>query len=266
MHVLVLRHHGTWLAGDMAPEDRREAESLFHLLESALTDVAISLALFEHAQEASRAEAALERENRGRPDIAEQIVRARYEVALSAEKDPKTTWSMAMATSEQLRAEVQLARWEAGEVPRSYRDRFPFLYAKAFTYALDTIAKTLRTLRNLEGAPRAAGAACDAFDQAFPQLVHVRNSAHHPEDRVRGKGPKGQPIALQPLVNDVINAPGGGVLVVDQLINNRYGGTLADGSYGEVEVSLRSATLAQHAVQAALDAWPWRGWPRTEPS
>jgi hypothetical protein len=250
----------------MAPEIRREAESLFHLLESALSDVAISLALFEQARASSRAEVAPERENRERPNVAEQTVRARYEVALSAEKDPDMAWSMAMATNEQLRAEVQLARWEAGEVPRSYRHRLPFLYAKAFTYALDTIAKTLRTLGSLENAPQAAGHACDVFDQAFPRLVHVRNSAHHPEDRVRGRGRNGEPIVLQPIVNDAINAPGGGVLVIDQLINDRYGGTLADGSYGEVEVSLRSAAIAQQAVQAALDAWTWTGWSRLEPS
>jgi hypothetical protein len=262
MHVLTLRLPGTWLEVDMAPEIRREAEALFFLLESALADVAVSLALFEQ----SRAGIAYERDDQEGLRLAEQTVRARYEIALSRETDPDTTWAMAMAINQQLRAEVQSARWEAGDVPRSYRHRLPFLYAKAFTYALDTIAKTLRTLQNLEGASPAAGDASDTFGQALPQLIHVRDSAHHPEDRVRGKDGRGRRIALQPIVNDAINAPGAGVLVIDQLINDRYGGTLADGSYGEVEVSLRSATLAQQAIQAALDAWTWKGWSRTAPS
>lgn len=67
-------------------------------------------------------------------------------------------------------------------------------------------------------------------------------------------------------MNETINAPHGGVLVVDQLTNDRYGGTLADGSYGEVEVSLKSAVVAQQAVQAAFDAWTWKGPTRMAPS
>lgn len=56
--------------------------------------------------------------------------------------------------NEQLRAKVQLARWAAGEVPQSYGQRITFLYAKAFTFALDTIGKTLRTLGTLDGRLR----------------------------------------------------------------------------------------------------------------
>jgi hypothetical protein len=67
-------------------------------------------------------------------------------------------------------------------------------------------------------------------------------------------------------VNEAINAPQGGVLVIDQLMNDRYGGTLGDGSYGEVEVSLKSAAVVQQAVQAAVDAWTWKGSPRMTPS
>lgn len=266
MRILPLRLPGTWLEGDMSVEVRRDAEALFYLLESTLADVAISLTMFETTRAGFRRDMESGPERQERQRSAEQSVRARYDNALCLEADPDMRWSMAMATNDQLRAEVQFARWEAGEVPQSYQLRIVFLYAKAFTFALDTIGKGLRTLAGLEGAPEAARRASTAFDAAFPQLVHVRDSAHHAEDRVRGKDRKGQRIKLQPIVNEAINAPQGGVLVIDQLMNDRYGGTLGDGSYGEVEVSLQSAAVAQEAVQAAVDAWTWKGSPRMTPS
>ena len=64
---------------------------------------------------------------------------------------------------------------------------------------------------------------------------------------------------LKPLSNELIHAPDGGVLVVDSLNDNRLGGTLADGSFGEVEVSPQSVGTAQHFVQRVLDAFEWRG-------
>ncbi len=250
----------------MSAEVRRDAEALFYLLESTLADVAISLTMFETSRAGFRRDMASGPEQDERHRLAEQSVRARYDDALRLEADPDTCWSVAMATNDQLRAEIQLARWEGGEVPQTYQLRIVFLYAKAFTFALDTIGKGLRALAGLEGAPEAARHPSSAFDAAFPQLVHVRDSAHHAEDRVRGKDRKGQRINLQPIVDEAINAPHGGVLVIDQLMNDRYGGTLGDGSYGEVEVSLKSAAVAQQAIQAAVDAWTWKGSPRMTPS
>jgi hypothetical protein len=67
------------------------------------------------------------------------------------------------------------------------------------------------------------------------------------------------PIVAQPIVSNVIHAPGGGVIVLDMLDNNRYGGTLADGAYGEVEISAASVASAQQLIQQVFDAFSWRG-------
>jgi hypothetical protein len=138
----------------------------------------------------------------------------------------------------------------------------PFLYAKSCLYALNTIAKALRTLAMMPGLPAGIAQARDDFEARFPTLVAVRDSAHHPEDRIRGvRGRAGRetPIATQPIMNEVVHAPGGGVIMLDTLNNNRYGGTLADGTYSEVEISAATVAGAQQVIQQVVDAFSWRG-------
>jgi hypothetical protein len=114
----------------------------------------------------------------------------------------------------------------------------------------------------MPGLPASVAQAQADFEDRFPTLVAVRDSAHHPEDRVRGvRGGRGEetPIVAQPILSDVIHAPSGGVIVLDMLINNRYGGTLADGTFGEVEISVATVAGAQQVIQKVLDAFSWRG-------
>jgi hypothetical protein len=56
-------------------------------------------------------------------------------------------------------------------------------------------------------------------------------------------------------------------MVVDALNNQHFGGTVADGTYAEVEVADATTEIARAAVQAAYDALPWRSGHRLfEPS
>jgi len=143
-------------------------------------------------------------------------------------------------------------------MPESYASRIPFVHAKSCLYALDTLQKALAHLCRTASVPHDVLEARDDFEAAFPSLTHVRDSAHHVEDRVRGKA-RDKQIQLKPVVNEAVRAPDGGVLIVQSLINNRYGGTLADGTYGEVEVSTDSVAQAQQVVQRVLNAYTWRG-------
>ena len=78
----------------------------------------------------------------------------------------------------------------------------------------------------------------EEFSLLFPDVRGVRNTAQHLEDRSRGLGAgrSPRPLVLQPVENFLVNAPGG-ALVLDALIGNRFGCTMADGHYGEVEIS-----------------------------
>jgi hypothetical protein len=70
---------------------------------------------------------------------------------------------------------------------------------------------------------------------------------------------------LKPMDNSLVKAPSGGVLVIDSLVNNVFGTTMNDGSYGEVEVSRRSLLKAQACVQSIISSFEWKGPKRHHP-
>ncbi|MXF14398.1 hypothetical protein FQ010_27010, partial [Escherichia coli] len=81
----------------------------------------------------------------------------------------------------------------------------------------------------------------DQIGKDFPDLRGVRNSTQHREDRARGLGvgrePK--PLNLQPISNTFINAPQG-ALILNNLNGTKFGSTMSDGHYGEVDISPES--------------------------
>ena len=100
----------------------------------------------------------------------------------------------------------------------------------------------------------------------MPGLKGVRDSAAHLEDRVRGEA-FGKKIETHPVTSSMVHAPTGGVMIVGSLNNQDYGGTIADGTYAEVQVSNATTENARIVVQAVYDALPWRpGHRHVEPS
>ena len=80
------------------------------------------------------------------------------------------------------------------------------------------------------------------------------------EDRSRGLGagrnPK--PPELKPIDNQIIKAEGG-ALVLKCLNGTKYGNAMADGHYGEVDVSPESMSALCEIFQDVLDAFSWKG-------
>lgn len=77
----------------------------------------------------------------------------------------------------------------------------------------------------------------------------------------------GKKIATKPVNNSLIHAPNGGAMIIDALNNQHFGGTIADGTYAEVEIADATTEVARAAVQAVYDALPWRsGHRQFEPS
>jgi hypothetical protein len=148
-------------------------------------------------------------------------------------------------------------------LPGQYQSKLSFLYAHEFLYALDTIDKIMATLENIDKMPNIPTLARDNitrarldFNNKLPGVNPVRNSAHHVEDRVRGKKTREQDIVLQPVQTPEIAAVGG-ALVISNLSNNRLSYTGADGTLKEVEVSEVSLEIAQEAVQKIIDSFEW---------
>ncbi|MCW2790689.1 MAG: hypothetical protein JWP56_2992 [Aeromicrobium sp.] len=263
MRVLEVIQPGVWLEGIEDDEARRNIESLLRLLTTCIDDAAIALNLFEECLLGSFSidpsaswEADRERE---------RAIAIRLEAAIPAGLDGHARFEAMDAAREQARIEAKREKWREGVPPSGYVHRLPFLHAKSFVYALDTLQKSLRLITEIDGVPLDVSAALSDFEAAFSDLLHVRDSSHHVEDRVQGKR-RQKKIDLQPLMNSAIHAPGGGVLVVDMLNGQRYGGTLGDGTYGEVDISAESAVIARDCVQRVLNAFSWHGPATHSPS
>lgn len=249
-----LTYPGHWLdCPGVAQDDVHEVGIVFYVLESHLADAALALRLFEserpnvrfagpepEAFYSRRREMELERELQLGPDLS-----------------PEERW----AAYERIRFDVDVAlkreRWAAGEIPDAHLRRAVFLYAQAFLFALDGIGKALTALGSPAWVPAAVTTARDDYYRSLPTLTGVRDTSHHLEDRARRRDRRGRQIALKPVVNNMISAPGG-ALILDNLNGNRYGSTMEDGSFGEVEVSVQSLELARTAIQACIDAFSWR--------
>jgi hypothetical protein len=135
----------------------------------------------------------------------------------------------------------------ASDMPYGYTRRLPFIFAHTVVYALDAISKTIGVLAKTSGLPNSdIQKAYDDFKAALPNLLLVRNSAHHVEDRARGLG-KGQVPLQTPFLS------------ISNLIDNRLNYTVEDGSQGEVEITKNSVEVAQQAIQQTFNALSWSG-------
>ena len=144
----------------------------------------------------------------------------------------------------------------------------PFIYARAFLYALDAFDKFLGVLAKEANVPEEVAKFHAQIAEEFPHLRGVRNTAQHLEDRARGlgAGKSPQPLDLKPITNSLINAPDGGVLALNCLNGSRYGSTMSDGHYGEIDVSPESMERLQKILEGVLQSFKWRGPKRHAPN
>jgi hypothetical protein len=267
VQVFELVQPGSCLEDISDADEHRETRQLIGLLVQCVDEAAVALALFESngAQGGWMTpeefdQAAAVRSTRTR------AIAKRLERDLPATLTVEERWYASRSIDQRAEILAKQEAWSAGEMPRSYLGSVPFLYAKAFLYALDTLLKGLRALSKLSSAPDGVAAALTAYEKAFPSLKHVRDSTHHAEDRVRRRNRNQKTIALRPVDDGNVRTTGGGALFLNVLDGNRFGCTLEDGGYGAVEVSSVSASAARDIVQQVLDSYRWRGSPVHMPS
>ena len=130
------------------------------------------------------------------------------------------------------------------------RDQSPYerclnaLYAKAFVFALDGIAKLLSRLCKHLHPPAAIRPLCEDYERQFGQLKHIRDSAIHIEDRGRGKTRYQQPVNAN-------------VLILGSFIERRFVFTGEDGKQYEVEISDTTLLRAKEIIQKIINMYPW---------
>jgi hypothetical protein len=256
MARLVELERGLWIEG-LDGDVARHIESLCRVIETNVTDAVLALLMFEQASSTAHESAFGE----GAWNRDRELERRRREELEATEPAIEGEWIGDRSTrlNEQAKRDVIRAKWDAGELPRSYAHRLPFVHARTFLTSLAQLGRAMSEMAKLEtgeARPKII-AARDAFDAALPHLKPVRDSIEHAEDRMRGLDRHRQPMTLAPISNQMIEAPGGGVLVGDALNGRHYGGTVGDGTYAEVEVSDETLEVARASVQAIFDALPW---------
>ena len=190
----------------------------------------------------------------------EQDAQLRRQIQLTVEQERSRI--DAIGDWEEIRHETEIrfkrAQWEKGAIPREFQQKTPLLYARCFLYALDGFDKFLRVLAEIENAPSELAMSRQRMASLFPSLRGVRDSAQHLEDRARALGRDRKPLALKPVDNEMVKAPGG-VLILNSLNGSKYGSTMSDGHYGEVDVSPESMTALLGLLTDVLNAFNWTG-------
>jgi hypothetical protein len=245
---------GTWLDYD----DRDwswKIQNQLRSLQSQLFEANVALNLFANAQSIRPSFA--DREN------WERDSQRRSEIQRAIEQERGGFQSRDNLDEIHFEAEVRYKRekWSNGGVPREFEHNLPFIYARAFLYALDTFDKFLGVLAKEPNVPAEVTTYHEKVAEAFPHLRGVRNTAQHLEDRARGLGAGRNPqrLDLKPIDNGLISAPGGRVLALNCLNGSRYGSTMSDGHYGEVDISPESMQHMQQILEGVLLSFKWRG-------
>lgn len=259
MYVFEIVTPGTWLDYDDKDWSWR-IENQLRSLESQFFEANAALNLFVNAQSI-------------RPQFAdrdkwERDSHRRFEIQRAVEQERGDSMSRVQWDEIHFEAEVRFKRekWLNGDVPREFERTLPFIYARAFLYALDSFDKILGVLSKEANVPEQVAKFHAQIAEVFPHLRGVRNTAQHLEDRARGLGAGKNPLDLKPVTNNLIHAPGGGVLVLNCLNGSRYGSTMSDGHYGEIDVSPESMQRLQKILEGVLQSFRWHGSRRHAPS
>ncbi|MES2365661.1 MAG: hypothetical protein V4563_07205 [Pseudomonadota bacterium] len=254
MYIFEITTPGTWIDHDDKDWARR-IEGQLRSLQSQFFEANTALNLFANVQSIRPSFASRE--------MRERDSQRRSEIQRAVEQERGNCISHENWEEIHVESEVRFKRekWANGGIPREFEHNLPFLYARAFLYALDAFDKFLGVLAKEADVPPEVAILHARMAEDFPNLRGVRNTAQHLEDRARGlgAGKNPQPLELKPITNDFINAPGGGVLVLNSLNSSRYGSTMSDGHYGEIDVSPESMQRLQTVLQELLVLFKWHG-------
>lgn len=252
-----LKYPGTWL--DHNGDDAHQAQALLSQAESDLVLASLALMFFQQRQG----------QRIGDVDQAEWAERSQKRMAL--EQEIKKEWGLGewdYSRQDDVRDEVSIRMVKAeaaeGKLPINYQHQISFLHAKSFLFALDGVRKSLLSLKRIGLSAAASGIALGILEAGVPDLAGVRDSTAHADERSQGKA-RGKALPNVPIDDFGIRATGG-VVVISGLHNDTFHCTVEDGRLAGVAVNERSLGTAYQAVQALLDALPWKGSSRVVPA
>lgn len=241
--------------------------SLLFLMENGVAEAAVSLHFFEAAiQSAASGRRSHSERDWQAESTKRQAVEARLMAQIPVGLPAEERWHAQQTVSDEASQEVRREAWREGEWPDSYQHAVPFLYAKSFLYAVDSVAQALALLTREPWANDTIQTVAAEWETAFPTIRKVRNTSQHQEERILRRGPGGKAIRTQAIDNPMIKAPEGAVTILNNLNGNLFGCTMVDGHFGEVEVSRETLLATGNLVQRTIDAFAWKGPGRYVPS
>ncbi|WP_332847590.1 hypothetical protein [Pseudomonas lactucae] len=157
------------------------------------------------------------------------------------------------------RIECQSERTIEAQVgtPKHLRRWHPFIYARSFLFSLDYFQCLLGQIAQDDRSPASVKAVSEKLNVLIPDVRHVRNSAHHIEQRIEGLHHK-SPIHTKPIDNEFIYAPQGG-MIIGSLMMDRLSYTMQNGEVGGVSVNEETMLFFAEIYQELLYSFEWYG-------
>lgn len=259
MVIFEIVYPGTWI--DYEDVKSSAIIGLIHEMESQFFTANAALNLFNDAQNIAH--------HTSFSDDWKKDRERRFEIYREIESSLGEEISWQHREEINFEADIRLKReqWQNGNIPQKFKHMLPFMHARSFLYALDTFEKCLGVLCKEQCMPAELAVIHRRFLECFPNLRGLRNTNQHMEDRVRGlgAGQKPKPIELKPVTTGPIIAPNGNVIILNSLNNTTYGSIMADGHFGEVDISSRSMKHLQQMFQEVLESLNWCGPKRLAP-
>jgi len=249
-----------WTPGTSLVLDNREhaieIESLLYGIRAAFADTVMSLILFQSQLEAEAT-------------VAKSAARTRAE---ELRKETRVMFVPGMSSADYERAEnhqqegVIRRLWAEGIIPETFTRKLVSIYAKSFIYAADSIGKMLVVLQRLPSVPEAAKSAAATYYDTFPSLKQIRDSAQHPEDRVRGKRrQKKREEDIELKASAILGPDPLRGLFIDVLVDGNFTTTMADGHPGTIAMTAETIASVRNHIEQVVNAFSWTGSPEYFP-
>ncbi len=165
----------------------------------------------------------------------------------------QTAHVLYLAESQFVRAVTSFALFEPVNNIREYLEKNQSkyercvnnIYAEAFVYSLNAIRMLLKKIESLFNPPDEARKFIAEYESHFGQLVYIRDSAMHIEDRGRGVDKKQKEIKS-------------GFLMLGAIDGNHFTFTGEDGKDYKIEISEATLLTAHKILQSIINSYDWR--------
>ena len=241
-----------------------KASTIFSSLENQLLDANVSLNLFYQDRTKGLP---LPREDLEAHWESERLERQVAEAELNAQYGvvPFSDHDATIKRHADVELHMRRKKWESGEPPISHLASLVWIHARSFVFAIDAYTRFFKQLIALGHKEEDLTAILHELHERVPFMREVRNTVNHIDERSMGKRRirgKLQDIELQ----ELDTSPFKGKILFNSVLNgNRFGCTLEDGSYGEIEISEKTLLAVLDCLIRGYRVFEWINWPQHFP-